>query len=251
MRRLGSVRILTQVVPMLLLLTLGPSLFAQGGRASIAGVITDTTGAVIPAATVTAVNPSTGFSVSAKTNEMGAYVLPLLPVGTYDVAVKKEGFKTETRTGVILTADQAATVNATIAVGSVTDEVRVSADAEMINTQNAVLGQVIQEKSIVELPLNGRNPASLVLLTPGMIDVLQTGGGVHQSYTTFPTEEGASANGGRQGSTLYILDGAINMDNYHLLAAPFPNADATQEFRVLGNNFESQYGFAPAPWSPS
>src|SRR6185295_13709372 len=92
---------------------------------------------------------------------------------------------------------------------------------------------------------NGRNPASLVLLTPGMIDVLQTGGGVHQGYTTFPTEEGASANGGRQGSTYYLLDGAVNMDNYHLLAAPFPNSDATQEFRVLGNNFEAQYGFAP------
>ncbi len=172
-------------------------------------------------------------------------MLPLLPVGTYDVVIKKEGFKTETHTGIILTADQAATVNASIAVGSVTEEVKVTADAEMINTQNAVLGQVIQEKSIVELPLNGRNPASLVLLTPGMVDVLHTDGGVHQGYTTFPTEEGASANGGRQGSTLYVLDGAINMDNYHLLAAPFPNADATQEFRVLGNNFEAQYGFAP------
>src|SRR5207247_888084 len=149
------------------------------------------------------------------------------------------------RSGITLTADQAATITVTIAVGSVNEQVRVIADAEMINTQNAALGQVIQERSIAELPRNGRTPASLVLLTPGMIDVFQTGGGEHQGYTTCPTEEGAPANGARQGSTLSVLAGAINMDNYHLLAAPFPNADATQEFRVEGNNFEAQYGFAP------
>ena len=102
-----------------------------------------------------------------------------------------------------------ATLNAALTVGAVSEEVKVTADAEMLQTVQAALGQVIQERSIVELPLNGRNPASLVLLTPGMIDVLQTGGGVHQGYTTFPTEEGASANGGRQGSTLYLLDGGL------------------------------------------
>jgi len=221
------------------------AVYGQGGRASITGTLTDSTGAVIPGAVVTATNTGTSFTSNALTSDIGSFNLPLLPVGNYDVTVKKEGFKTETRSGITLTADQIATLNLVLSVGATTDEVRVSADAELINTATAALGQVIQEKAIVELPLNGRNPASLVLLTPGMIDVLNTGGGVHQSYTTFPTEEGASANGGRQGSTFYLLDGATNMDNYHLLAAPFPNADATQEFRVVGNNFEAQYGFAP------
>jgi hypothetical protein len=241
----ASESVFLRVVLALVLLAGAPPLLAQGGRASISGTITDSSGAVVQDATITAVNSDTGFSVTARSNELGAYVLPLLPVGTYNLMVKREGFRAETRSGITLTADQAATVSVALSVGAVTEEVKVTADAEMINTVNAALGQVIQERSIVELPLNGRNPASLVLLTPGMVDVLQTGGGVHQSYTTFPTEEGASANGGRQGSTLYVLDGAINMDNYHLLAAPFPNADATQEFRVLGNNFEAQYGFAP------
>lgn len=237
--------VFTGSLAVLVILCGAPVLLAQGGRASVAGVVRDSTGAIIPDATVTAVHTGTRLTASAKTGELGSFVIPLLPVGTYDVSVKKDGFRTETRSGVILTADQAATLDFAMSLGAVSDEVRVSADAEMIATQNASLGQVIQETSIVELPLNGRNPASLVLLTPGMIDVLGTGGGVHQGYTTFPTEEGASANGGRQGSTLYLLDGALNMDNYHLLAAPFPNADATQEFRVLGNNFEAQYGFAP------
>jgi hypothetical protein len=220
-------------------------LYGQGGRASFSGVVTDSSGAFVPSAVVTATNPDTGFSVSATTNDAGAYVLSLLPVGHYTLTVKRDGFKTEVRQGLTLTADQAASVDVALSVGAVTEEIHVSADADLLATQTATLGQVIQEKSIVELPLNGRNPASLVLLTPGMVDVLQTGGGVHQGYTTFPTEEGASANGGRQGSTAYLLDGAMNMDNYHLLAAPFPNSDATQEFRVLGNNFEAQYGFAP------
>ncbi|HVX65361.1 MAG TPA: carboxypeptidase regulatory-like domain-containing protein, partial [Bryobacteraceae bacterium] len=241
----GSITVLLRVFTTVLLLASVPALFGQGGRASITGVVADSSGASVPSATVTATNTGTAISTSTTTSETGTYTLPLLPVGTYTVTVKKDGFKTETRSGVILTADQVATLNTALTVGAVSDEVKVTADAEMLQTVQAALGQVIQERSIVELPLNGRNPASLVLLTPGMINVLQTGGGVRQGYTTFPTEEGASANGGRQGSTLYLLDGALNMDNYHLLAAPFPNADATQEFRVLGNNFEAQYGFAP------
>jgi hypothetical protein len=222
----------------------GP-LLGQGGRASITGIVTDASGAVVPGASVTATSAGTGQISTAVTTDIGSYVIPLLPVGRYDVTVKKEGFRTETRTGVTITADQAATLNFTLTVGSVAEEVKVAANAEMINVATAALGQVIEKKSIVELPLNGRNPASLVLLSAGMIDVLRTGAGALQSFTTYPTETGASANGGRQGSTYYVLDGANNMDNYHLLAAPFPNPDATQEFRVVTNNFDAQYGFAP------
>ena len=116
----------------------------------------------------------------------------------------------------------------------------------MVHTESAELSQTINERAIVELPLNGRNPASLVLLTPGTVDLFSgVNGQGHQTYTTFPTETAASSNGGRQGSTLYLLDGAYNMDNYQLAASPFPNPDATQEFSVIGNNFDSRYGFTP------
>jgi hypothetical protein len=221
------------------------SLLGQGGRASISGVVLDTSGAAVPGASITATNNGTGLKLSVFTTDSGSYVIPLLQIGSYSISVRKDGFRTETRTGITLTADQEAALNFSLTVGQVSDEVRVSADAELLETTSSALGQVITERSIVELPLNGRNPASLVLLTPGTVDVLKTGAGVLQGYTTFPTETGASSNGGRQGSTFYMLDGAVNMDNYHLLAAPFPNADATQEFRVVGNNFEAQYGFAP------
>ncbi|MCZ2077669.1 MAG: carboxypeptidase regulatory-like domain-containing protein [Bryobacterales bacterium] len=217
---------------------------AQGGKASLSGTVTDSTGATVPGVAVTVTNVSTGVTLAATTNEAGVYTLPFLNPGTYVISAKREGFKAETREGISLTVDQQASVNITLTVGAVSEEVRVSANAELINTTSAALGQVISERAILELPLNGRNPAALVLLTPGAVDVLQTGAGVHQSYTTFPTQSGASVNGNRQGGTFYLLDGVFNMDNYHLLAAPFPNADATQEFRVVGNNFEAQYGFA-------
>jgi hypothetical protein len=168
-----------------------------------------------------------------------------LPVGTYNVQAEKQGFKTQVKTDFILTAEQEAAVNFTLTVGGVNEKVEVSANTAAVETESAALGSVVNQRTITELPLNGRNPADLVLLTPGTTNVLQSDVGQHQSYTTFPIETGASTSGGRQGSTIYFLDGAYNQDNYHLLAAPFPNPDATQEFKVIGNNFDARFGFAP------
>lgn len=221
----------------------GPA-YAQGGKASLQGIVQDQSGASVPGVTVTLKNKQTGVSQTATSNDAGLYIFSFLNPGAYAVSATRDGFKTERHDNFTLTVDQQANLNFSLSVGSVTEEVLVSATAEMLNTTTAALGQVIGEKEILELPLNGRNPAQLVLLTPGAVDVLATGAGTLQSYTTFPTQSGASVNGGRQGSTFYLLDGVFNMDNYHLLAAPFPNADATQEFRVVGNNFEAQYGFA-------
>src|SRR5262249_37757525 len=149
--------------------------------------------AAIPQAKISVLNTQTGLTAEATTTDIGTYVVPLLPVGVYSITVKHEGFKTETKTGITLTADQIATVNFALAVGEVSQEVQVSANAELITTSGGTLGQVIEETAIVELPLNGRNPAELVLLTPGTVDVLKTGAGMLQGYTTFPTETGASA----------------------------------------------------------
>jgi len=133
-----------------------------------------------------------------------------------------------------------------VRVASAANEVvTVTADAELINTSSAELGSTVNEAAISQLPLNGRDPSSLVLLAPGTDNVLQHGGEGIQTGFSFPNETGASANGGRQGSTFYMLDGVTNMDNYNDLTAPFPNADATQEFKVITNNFSAQYGFSP------
>jgi hypothetical protein len=238
----------------LILFCLSGNLLAQQGQASITGTVEDASGAMLAGVSVTVTNKDTGVTTKSTTNDAGRYNVLYLPVGTYTVQVAREGFKTEVKTNLVLTAEQQAGANFTLTVGGVNEKVEVSANAQAVETESAALEQVVDERAITELPLNGRNPADLVFLTPGTVNLLNPNPnngnflsdvGQHQTYTTFPIETGASSGGGRQGSTLYFLDGAYNMDNYHLLAAPFPNADATQEFQVIGNNFDARYGFTP------
>ena len=159
--------------------------------------------------------------------------------------INAQGFAGYVQTGIVINANEYATQNVHLKIGSTGETVSVTADTELINTTTAELGSTVNEAAISELPLNGRDPSSLVLLAPGTDNVLHHGGEGIQTGFSFPNETGASANGGRQGSTFYMLDGVTNMDNYNDLTAPFPNADATQEFKVITNNFSAQYGFSP------
>jgi len=235
-----------RVLTMLILVCTGILVYGQGTSASLTGYVTDPSGAAIPGATVTATNVGTNFVQTVKTDGVGAFLLRPLPIGTYSLAIDSPGFTHYTQTGIELTANLSATQDVHLKVGSSKSEVvSVTADAELINTTSAELGTTVDQNAISELPLNGRDPSSLVLLAPGTSNVLQHGGEGIQSGFSFATETGASSNGGRQGSTYYMLDGVSNMDNYNDLTAPFPNADATQEFRVISNNFSAIYGFSP------
>jgi Carboxypeptidase regulatory-like domain len=218
--------------------------WAQERGASFNGTVTDQTGALMTGAIVTAKEVNTGQTRSTTTSS-GSYSMPLLPPGTYTLTCSNPGFSTEVHSNLTLTVDQFATIDCSLKVGEVSQSVEVGSTTEQLNTVNGEIGSTINEKAIVELPLNGRNPATLVFLTPGAIDGLKAGVFTRQDYTTFPAESGASANGGRQGSTYYMLDGGNNMDNYGNLALAFPNPDATQEFNVISNNFDAQYGFSP------
>ena len=134
---------------------------AQGGKASLQGIVQDGTGASVPGVAVTVTNKQTGLSQTATSNDAGLYVFAFLNPGAYTVSATKDGFKTERHDNFVLTVDQQANLNFSLSVGSVTEEVQVSATAEMLNTTSAALGQVIAEKAILELPLNGRNAANL------------------------------------------------------------------------------------------
>ena len=218
--------------------------YAQVASAALAGTVADPSGAPIAGAAVSALNTGTGVSQSTTSGSDGTYTFSTLQPGIYRVTVTETGFAKSVQEGVQLTIGQAATLKTPLSVGSAEQTVSVSANAELINQTTAEISQLINEKSVRELPLNGRDPSSLVLQAPGIVNVLNASGNL-QSSNSFPTESGAAANGGRQGSTYYLLDGVPNMDYYLLLAAPFPNADATQEFRVITNNFDARYGFAP------
>jgi len=177
---------------------------------------------------------------------VGVYLIRPLPIGKYTLTITASGFNRYLQKGIELTVNLAATQNVSLKIGAGKAEtVTVTSDAELINTSSAELGTTVGEAAISELPLDGRDPSSLVLLAPGTVNVLNHGGEGIQTGFSFPTETGASAAGGRQGSTFYMLDGVTNMDNYDLLTSPFPNSDATQEFKVITSNYGAQYGFAP------
>jgi hypothetical protein len=240
-----DVRTRIQVLVLLLLFSLCPMAYAQITNASLSGQVSDANGAAVPGVHIRVQNTATNVTQTAKSNEIGVFTVSPLNPGPYTVTAEKTGFEKTVETGIILTVGQAATLNIALQVGDVTEVVTVSADAEMINTTTAEVGTTITDDAIKELPLNGRNPASLVQLSAGVTNILTTRASSQPSETTLPDETGASAGGGRQGSTYFMLDGAPNMDTYTRLSAPFPNPDATQEFRVVTNNFDAHYGFSP------
>lgn len=218
---------------------------AQNTAAVITGSVVDSTGAAIPQAHVTLLDNDTAIARTSDTNSTGNYEVGQLQPGHYTLTVTRDGFSKFVQSGIVLSVNQSATLNVTLKTGDVQQTVSVTANQQLINATSAELSTVVDEHAISQLPLNGRDPSSLVFLAPGVTNVLNTGGGALQTGFSFPTETGGSANGGRQGSTYYLLDGIPNMDTYLLLAAPFPNADAVQEFRVISNNFDAHYGFSP------
>src|SRR5882724_3135139 len=237
-------RILYWLVLLFVALTC-PALKAQVTSARLSGIVTDPSGAAIPGAHVVAKNHGTNAEVSTDTDDRGSYTFNALQSGQYSITTKADGFAERVQTGITLTIGQSATLPVSLLLGGATDSTTVNAGADVINATTAEISQVIGESSIKELPLNGRDPSSLVFLTTGVTNELQSQASTLPTSNSFPTESGASAGGGRQGSTWYLLDGVSNMDTFALLAAPFPNADATQEFRVISNNFDARYGFAP------
>ncbi len=241
-------RYVRSVLLLILVGLVGSGLFVygQGTSASLTGQVTDPSGAAVAGAIVTLTNIDTNLIQTGQTDRVGTYLIRPLPIGNYTLAIDAAGFARYVQKGIILTVNLAATQDVRLKVGAGKAEtITVTADAELINTTSAELGSTVNEAAISQLPLNGRDPSSLVLLAPGTVNVINHGGEGIQTGFSFPTETGASAAGGRQGSTFYMLDGVTNMDNYTLLTSPFPNADATQEFKVITSNYGAQYGFAP------
>jgi hypothetical protein len=217
-------------------------LFSHGqGLGSVVGRVRDPAGAAVAGAQVTATQEGTGFSRSAMTDPEGLYVIPSLQPAIYNLTVEAKGFSTSKESGVTLLADQTLTVNVSVKLGVTTEVVTVTGNALQVDTATSTLKQVIEQQRISELPLNGRNAAQLTLLVAGAVN--SPNGGADQGATkTFPGAVTYSANGARQDTISYQLDGGNYVDEYTNVNQPFPFPDALQEFSVQTSNYSAEYG---------
>ncbi len=223
-------------------LTISIGAHAQYTTASMNGTVTDRSGSAVQGAHVAVRNVNTGSQTATTTNNAGAFTVPALGVGTYQVTIEKSGFNKSVQTGINLAVGQVANVPVTLTVGDVSQSVTVSANAQVIETQTGTVSQVIDRRKIVDLPLNGRQPQALLFLAAGTVN--ETGnycltacqGGV------YPGEQDQNVGGAGPRAVNFQMDGNNHNDVYLNTNLPFPNPDAIQEFSVQSDNLSAQYG---------
>jgi hypothetical protein len=202
--------------------------FAQTSTSAISGTVSDSSGGIIPSATVTATNEATGVSYKQNTTDAGFYAFAALPVGSYTITVEMRGFKTAKRTGSLLQVGSPIVVDIQLEVGQTAETILVESTAEQLQTANATIGNVVERKAIVDLPLNGRNPLNLLILEPGVVQRTQGGAG-----------SGVHVNGSRDRAFNTTIDGIEANES----SVPNPltnvfrlNPDNVQEYKVTTSN---------------
>jgi outer membrane receptor protein involved in Fe transport len=218
------------------------SAFAQVGTGGILGTVTDSSGAIIGGASVTATNTQTGVVTAAKANEQGRYSAPDLIVGTYDVQAKMPGFQTQIHDGVVLTVGQNVVVDFSLPVGQVTETVTVQGATTQVETTSAAISALIGQQQVQDLPLNGRNFEQLILLAPGVQSVTT---GAQTSF--YGREPSYSIAGSRPEGQELLLDGA-NIQGFwnhgagNSIIGTSLGVEAIGEFQILTNSYSARFG---------
>jgi hypothetical protein len=213
------------------------SAFAQVDTATITGVITDPSGLAIVGARIRATNQATGVEHNTLSNEGGLYVLTALPIGTYNLEITGQGFQTVRRPDVTLDAGSRARVDVQMTVGQVTEVVEVKTAIPLLESETSSLNQVVENKVITQMPLNGRNYQDLATLSAGVLPNRS------QNFVT----DGFSVNGASHDQNVFQLDGADNNNYFSGIVvasneAVKPNIDAIQEFKLETHNYSAEFG---------
>src|SRR5690242_5769811 len=219
----------------LFLVLLVPFLCAED--AGLVGTVTDPSGAVVAGATITVLNVATNVQRRMTTDEAGRYSISPLAIGRYTLTAEARGFRTVTVSDIYLTIGQKGVADVTMQIGEVTEKVNVVDTAPLLQAEQASTGQSVENKKIVDLPLNGRDFVQLVALTPGAT----TAG------TTYETQSSnVLINGQRSTKTTSTIDGVMNVDQLFQGFPISPSIDAIEEFRVQSGNFSADQGMGPS-----
>src|SRR5690242_5070535 len=232
-------RIFPLVALFVLFLASASTIFAQS-TASLGGTVTDSSGGAVPGAAVVAKNQSTGVEVSTTTDSAGAYLFPSLPIGTYRLEVKAASFQTAALKDIQLQVASAQVRDVQLKIGESTQTVEIVADAAVVDTTTNSMGQVINEKTVQEIPLNGRHFTDLSLLTPGTMTPPANG------FLSAPLRGqgsfGINTAGQREDTTNWLVNGINLNDNVQNQITFQPPIDALSEYKIDNSAFPAEYG---------
>jgi hypothetical protein len=228
---------------LLTLVAVAPALYAQAvSIATVTGRVTDQQGAVVTGAKIAITAVDTGTVHNAATNEEGIYTLPSLPIGAYTFQASAPGFQTYVQTGILLRVNDNVQINVTMKVGQVGETVEVQANAGMVQTQQNTISQVVDQRRIVDLPLNGRDPTQLITISGASINHSD---GTNTGSKSFFSSQSISIAGSAGDATNYLLDGGDNNDSFTNVNMPFPFPDALAEFSVETSTLPARNGLHP------
>jgi hypothetical protein len=220
---------------------------AQAERATLSGTVVDASGAVLIGAKVQAKNVDTSMTYSSVTDGQGRYVLPEMQVGTYEVSAQKTGFRQMVQTGVVLTVGSRPILDFKLQVGQAEQVVEVQSEATRVDTETAAVGQLISSSQMENLPINGRNFASLLTMAPGVAAVPPSPGGGGQSSTVYGNQTNYSVSGSRPVGTAYMMDNEDIRDwldhgaGVSIMGTSL-GMEAIQEFKILTNTYSAEFG---------
>ena len=215
---------------------------------SVSGTVTDQSGSSVPGATVRMIETDKGTVHTGNTTADGRYTFNNLPTGPYRLEVQANGFKNYSQTGIILQVAENLTQNVALQVGALTETVEVQAGASMVETRDSSISHVIETQRIMDLPLNGRNLTSLLMLSGVATGTMTLNGGDLTGSKNMGGSNGSgqfSVAGGAANGLNYLLDGGDNNDAFSNVNLPIPFPDAVQEFSVQTNGLPAQYGLHP------
>lgn len=226
---------------LLVLLGLATPAWAQTSTASISGIVTDPTGAVVAGAAITVTDVARNINYRGTSNSTGVYSVSELPPSAYRITAELEGFRTFEVTSVSLSTQQKATLNIVLELGQVTEKVSVTGQGLLLETSSSALSAVVENKRILDLPLNGRNIYSLTALVPGVFFVRQMTG-VSDSFTA----NRFIVNGGQESTSDIMVDGVTATVSHNIANIPavsaIPSVEGIQEFRIQTNAYSAEYG---------
>jgi hypothetical protein len=238
-------RISQRLLAVLAFVLAGGAVAWAGITGSISGIVTDPSNSVIPGATVMATNLDTGVQASVKTDGAGFYSFPDLPIGNYDVDVTQTGFKTYHKSGIHIDANSAIRADVKLEIGQVAEKVTVTSSAVQVQTQSTQMGEVIDSNRMESVPLNGRSFVDLLSLQPGVVPgaYSEQAAGLNDRAVSGGLGSGnISINGGREASNGFMINGANVNEGKNNGTAAIPNLDSIEEFRIITNNFDPEYG---------